>query len=192
MARPPLPRQLYHAGNELSPRSPGGGQSAPLPQPHGPGRLASGPHALRETRAFDLPTTPASVRTARRGVRELLTARGIGHDLCDNAVVVTSELVTNALTHSAGDRIRFWLLLTADVIRIEVEDQARGLEGPVLRRPGPDDQNGRGLLLVDALCSDWAVTDVPGRPGRTVWAELRRGAAVSGPASPGGADPRTR
>ncbi|GGW98167.1 hypothetical protein GCM10010297_19760 [Streptomyces malachitofuscus] len=113
-------------------------------------------------------------------MRDLLTARGIGHEACDNAVIVTSELVTNALTHSAGDRIHFRLLLAPDVIRIEVEDQARGPGLPVLRRPGPDDQNGRGLLLVDALSSDWAVTSVPGRSGRTVWAELPRSAGPPG------------
>ncbi|MFH8447804.1 ATP-binding protein [Streptomyces fungicidicus] len=119
-----------------------------------------------------MPATPASVRTARGGVRELLTAWGVDDDVRDNAVVVTSELVTNALTHAAGDRIVCRLRLLADRVRIEVEDQARGLALPMLRRPGPDDQNGRGLLLVDTLSSDWAVTRPPGRPGRVVWAEL--------------------
>ncbi|GGW46755.1 ATP-binding protein [Streptomyces griseoloalbus] len=129
-------------------------------------------HAPRETRAFDLWAAPASVRTAREGVRELLTARGVGDEVCDNAVIVTSELVTNALTHSAGDRIVCRVHVTAHRIRIEVEDQARGRELPLLRRPGPDDQNGRGLLLVDALSSDWAVSRTQGRPGRVVWAQL--------------------
>ncbi|AYL40256.1 ATP-binding protein (plasmid) [Streptomyces fungicidicus] len=167
MVRPPLPRPLHHAGHEPScPRPPGGEPAAPLPQPDGPGRLASG------LRTFDLPATPASVRTARGGVRELLTAWAVDDDVRDNAVVVTSELVTNALTHAAGDRIVCRLRLLADRIRIEVEDQARGPGLPMLRRPGPDDQNGRGLLLVDTLSSDWAVTRPPGRPGRVVWAEL--------------------
>ncbi|MFF8034770.1 MULTISPECIES: ATP-binding protein [unclassified Streptomyces] len=119
-----------------------------------------------------MPAVPASVRTVRAGVRELLAARGVGQDLSDNAVVVTSELVTNALTHSAGDRIVCRLHVMADRIRIEVEDQARGPEVPFLRRPGPDDQNGRGLLLVDALGSDWGVGRAPGGHGRVVWAEL--------------------
>ncbi|MEY9484392.1 anti-sigma regulatory factor (Ser/Thr protein kinase) [Streptomyces calvus] len=175
MARLPLPSPLHPARNEPSPRTPGGERTAPLPQPDGLGRLASGPpvaHAPRETRAFDLSASPASVRTARDGVRELLAARGAGTDICDNAVIVTSELVTNALTHSAGDRIVCRVRVTADRVRIEVEDQARSPELPLLRRPGPDDQNGRGLLLVDALSSDWAVSHTPGRPGRVVWAEL--------------------
>ncbi|MFI8092284.1 ATP-binding protein [Streptomyces sp. NPDC086080] len=184
MARLPLPGPLQHPRNEYAPRPPGGGQAAPLPQPDGLARPASGHRTVRETRAFDLPAVPASVRTARGGVRETLTARGVAHDVCDNAVVVTSELVTNALTHSAGDRVVCRLHLTADLIRVEVEDQARGPGLPVLRRPGPEAQNGRGLLLVDALSGSWGVTGSPGGPGRTVWAELRREADPSAPAPP--------
>ncbi|MEW2076311.1 ATP-binding protein [Streptomyces sp. NPDC017966] len=176
MARLPLPRPLHHAGNEPSSPGPAGGEpAAPLPRPDGPGRLVSGPRGAElhtETRAFDLPATPASVRTARGGVRELLTARDVPDEVCDDAVVVASELLTNALTHAAGERIVCRLRVRADRIRVEVEDQARGPELPVLRRPGPDDQNGRGLLLVDALSSDWGVGRAPGRYGRVVWAEL--------------------
>ncbi|MEU3094643.1 ATP-binding protein [Streptomyces sp. NPDC006967] len=186
MARPPLSRPLHHIGNGLPPRPPGGGQAAPLPQPDGLGRPASGLRPVTETRAFDLPAAPAAVRSARGGVRELLTARGVGDEVRDNAVIVTSEIVTNALTHSAGDRFVCRLHLTAALIRVEVEDQALGRGPPVLRRPGPDAQNGRGLLLVDALSSAWAVTGCPGRPGRMVWAELRRETGPSPLAPPRG------
>ena len=160
MARLPLPRPSYHAGHEhSSPRPPGG-------EPAAPGRLASG------LRTFDLPATAASVGAARAGVRELLMAWRVADEVCDNAVIVTSELVTNALTHAAGDRVVCRVRLLADRVRIEVEDEARGPDLPMLRRPGPDDQSGRGLLLVDALSDDWAVTRTPGQPGRTVWAAL--------------------
>ncbi|MFF5157701.1 ATP-binding protein [Streptomyces sp. NPDC000348] len=119
-------------------------------------------------------------------MRDLLTTRGVADEVCDNAVLVASELLTNALTHAAGERIVCRLRVRADRIRIEVEDQARGLELPVLRRPGPDDQNGRGLLLVDALSCDWAVTRTPGRDGRVVWAELTTRPRAA-PATPPGA-----
>ncbi|MER6623509.1 MULTISPECIES: ATP-binding protein [unclassified Streptomyces] len=136
---------------------------------------------------FDLPATPASVRAARGGVRDLLTARGVADEVRDNAVIVASELLTNALVHAAGERIVCRLHVLADRIRVEVEDQARGPELPMLRRPGPDDRNGRGLLLVDALSSDWAVTRAPGRAGRVVWAELATGrrAPATAPGGPG-------
>lgn len=161
MARLPSPRPSHHAGHGLSSPRPSG------VAPAAPGCLASG------LRTFDLPATPASVRAARAGVRELLTARGVADEVRDNAVIVTSELVTNALTHAGGDRIVCRLRLSADRVRIEVEDEARGRDLPMLRRSGPGDQSGRGLLLVDTLSDDWAVTRTPGRTGRTVWAELR-------------------
>ncbi len=183
MARLPLPRPQHHAGQgPSSPGPPGGEPTAPLPQPDGHGRLASGPRA--ETRVFDLPAAPAPVRAARHGVRDLLTARGVADEVCDNAVIVASELLTNAFTHAAGERIVCRLHIRADRIRVEVEDQARGPKPPMLRRPGPDDQHGRGLLLVDALSSDWAVTRAPGRAGRVVWAELTTGRRT--PATPPG------
>ncbi|WP_143674629.1 ATP-binding protein, partial [Streptomyces caniscabiei] len=57
-------------------------------------------------------------------------------------------------------------------LRIEVEDQNSGHAQPARRRPGLDDQNGRGLMLVGMLSSDWGVRDTPQRSGRVVWAEL--------------------
>ncbi|WP_442809965.1 ATP-binding protein [Streptomyces sp. W16] len=103
---------------------------------------------------------------------ELLIAWGVREVVRDNAVVVTSELVTNALTHSASDWIVCEVRNTDDVLRIEVEDQNRGSTLPVPGRPGPDDQGGRGLLLVAVLSSDWGTADIPHRSGRIVWAEL--------------------
>ncbi|WP_235029212.1 ATP-binding protein [Streptomyces sp. 3213.3] len=103
---------------------------------------------------------------------ELLIAWGVREAVRGNAVVVTSELVTNALTHSASDWIVCEVRSTDGVLRIEVEDQNRGATLPAPGRPGPDDQGGRGLLLVTALSSDWGTTDVPHRSGRIVWAEL--------------------
>ncbi|OLZ74850.1 hypothetical protein AV521_02890 [Streptomyces sp. IMTB 2501] len=125
--------------------------------------------------AFDLPSRPTAVGTARRVVRELLTAWEVPEGPLDDAVLVTSELVTNALVHTAGDRIACRLHDTADRIRIEIEDRQGGPALPTARRPGPDDQHGRGLLLVDALSLDWGVTPIPGRPARVVWAELPSG-----------------
>ncbi|MFF0226808.1 ATP-binding protein [Streptomyces sp. NPDC004629] len=121
--------------------------------------------------AFDLPATPASVGAARRAVRALLTSWGIDDEVRDNAVLVTSELVTNAVNHSASERIACRLHSAAGRLRIEVEDQNRAAALPAPRRPDPDDQSGRGLLLVEALSRDWGVTGTH-RSARVVWAEL--------------------
>ncbi|MER6573356.1 ATP-binding protein [Streptomyces sp. NPDC001093] len=162
--RPPVP-----AGG---PRPPGGGRPGRLPGPLGPDRLASGDPLARSAAAFDLAAQPTAVGTARRVVDDLLTAWGVPDGPRDDAVLVTSELVTNALVHAAGERIACRLHGTADLIRIEVEDQDGGPTLPAARRPGPDDQHGRGLFLVDALSRDWGVTPESGGPARVVWAEL--------------------
>ncbi|MGW1807369.1 ATP-binding protein [Streptomyces sp. NPDC002078] len=155
-----------------APRPPGGGRLGRLPGPLGPDRLASGDPLPRRAAAFDLPAQPTAVGTARRVVQDLLAAWGVPDGPRDDAVLVTSELVTNALVHTVGERITCRLHGTSDRIRIEVEDQDGGPTPPAALRPGPDDQHGRGLLLVDTLSRDWGVTPVSGRPARVVWAEL--------------------
>ncbi|NGO10306.1 ATP-binding protein [Streptomyces sp. HC44] len=121
---------------------------------------------------FGLPAIPASVAVARRNVRELLSEWGTSRETCDNAVLVTSELVTNALTHTASDLVVCRLRAAGERLHIEVEDQNRSRTLPARRQPKPDDQGGRGLLLVGVLSHDWGVRDTPQRSGRIVWAEL--------------------
>ncbi|MGW0707198.1 ATP-binding protein [Streptomyces sp. NPDC002643] len=121
---------------------------------------------------FGLPATPASAGEARRTVRELLDEWGVSAETREDVLLITSELVTNALTHTTSEWIVCRLQMTGQRLRIEVEDQSGGDAQPTRRRPGPDDQNGRGLMLVGMLSSDWGVGDTPQRSGRVVWAEL--------------------
>ncbi|PKW11741.1 Anti-sigma regulatory factor (Ser/Thr protein kinase) [Streptomyces sp. 1222.5] len=152
-------------------RPPGGERPGRLPGPDGSGRLAFGASSPGSA-SFDLPAVPVAVGTARRLVLDLLTALDVPGQVRDDVILVTSELVTNALVHAAGERIACRLHRTADRVRIEVEDQDGGPGLPVVGRPGPDEQHGRGLFLVEALSSDWGVTAVPDRPACVVWAEL--------------------
>jgi anti-sigma regulatory factor (Ser/Thr protein kinase) len=134
---------------------------------------------------FGLPAAPASVGEARRTARELLDEWGVHPETCEDAVLVISELVTNALTHTASEWIVCRLRVTGEGLHIEVEDQNSGRVLPARRRPGPDDQNGRGLMLVGVLSSDWGVRDTPQRSGRVVWAELpSEGRETAEPAPP--------
>ncbi|MGY5057356.1 ATP-binding protein [Streptomyces sp. 900105755] len=181
---PGLPRPALAAAGEGPyrpsdatgvPRPPGGERLGRLPGPQGLDRFASGDRLAPRSRVFDLAPTPRAVGNARRSVGELLGSWGVCEEALDNAVLVTSELVTNAIVHSAGRRIVCRVHAGADRIRIEVEDQNSGnIALPAPRRAKPDEQNGRGLFLVDALSLDWGVTTAPeGRPAaRFVWAEL--------------------
>ncbi|MFG2474874.1 ATP-binding protein [Streptomyces fagopyri] len=121
---------------------------------------------------FALRAAPASVGVARRHVCDLLSEWGVDRETYDNAVLLTSELVTNALTHTASEWIVCRLHIALGPLHIEVEDQKRGWTLPARRHPGPEDQCGRGLLLVGALSSDWGVRDTADGSGRIVWAVL--------------------
>jgi hypothetical protein len=43
---------------------------------------------------------------------------------------------------------------------------------PAAAHPGPDDESGRGLMLVAAQCDRWSWQSTPDWPGKVVWAEL--------------------
>ncbi|MEN8650424.1 ATP-binding protein [Streptomyces sp. 21So2-11] len=117
-----------------------------------------------------------SVAAARRHVRALLIEWRLGL-LIDDAVLVTSELTTNVVNHAKGTGDYFELALRRrnGVLILEVAD-SYAWQMPELRKPDPDDPNGRGLLIVDALSERWGIR--PRNPGKTVWAHL----PVRGPA----------
>ncbi|MFF0560334.1 SpoIIE family protein phosphatase [Streptomyces sp. NPDC020472] len=112
-----------------------------------------------------------SVAAARAFVRD--TLQGWGHpELVDDAVVLTSELVTNAVIH-AGTSAEVLCLRSDDSVRVEVADRYPEREIPVQggRSLGsPDRENGRGLLLCAALAHRWGVEYSPTR--KHVWFHL--------------------
>ncbi|GAA1164001.1 hypothetical protein GCM10009654_21010 [Streptomyces hebeiensis] len=123
---------------------------------------------------FQLPAHAESVGRARQLTLDRLTRWEISGDICETAVLVVSELVTNAVVHTAGDHVICELRDGGGLLRIAVEDQGYGPTGPQLHRPAAaEGESGRGLLLVDAVCSGWGTHDTSGYgPGRVVWAEL--------------------
>jgi serine phosphatase RsbU (regulator of sigma subunit)/anti-sigma regulatory factor (Ser/Thr protein kinase) len=87
--------------------------------------------------------------------------------LIDDAVLVASELASNALLHANG--IAGVSVTRRDtVVRIEVHDQTR--VPPVMARQSLDAMTGRGLRLVASLSKEWGAEPTDG--GKVVWAEL--------------------
>ena len=110
-----------------------------------------------------LPPQPASVAEARQLVRGLLTGTG-REDLLDTAVLLVSELVTNALLHAATD-IGVSATLDGEGLHVGVSDGSRHL--PSRREYGPTSGTGRGLLMLESMVDEWGVTQR--RDGKTVW-----------------------
>ncbi|RSS46752.1 SpoIIE family protein phosphatase [Streptomyces sp. WAC08241] len=132
-------------------------------------RTRSAVITARATASFE--PVGRSVAAARAFVRD--TLQGWGHpELVDDAVVLTSELVTNAVVH-AGTAADVLCLRSDDSIRVEVSDRYPEREIPVQSGrtlASPDRENGRGLLLCAALAHRWGVDYSPTR--KHVWFHL--------------------
>lgn len=119
---------------------------------------------------LDLPQHGASVARARSFVRKVCGEAGLPFELCDTAVLLTSETVTNSFRHGRGGAR---LAVTADEegLLIEVGDDDPRV--PRRRQVDPEALNGRGMAIVDLLASDWGTyaTDT----GKVVWFRLRVG-----------------
>jgi anti-sigma regulatory factor (Ser/Thr protein kinase) len=138
------------------------------------GQLAS----ERPLQSFlELGALDGAVPSARLHARHVLSEWGLGA-LADDAEVVVSELVTNAvqasraMTHAA---IRLWLATDRLQVVISVWDASP--EPPTPIDAADDAENGRGLLLVEALSKQWDWFPAePGSPsanghhGKIVWA----------------------
>jgi serine phosphatase RsbU (regulator of sigma subunit)/anti-sigma regulatory factor (Ser/Thr protein kinase) len=129
----------------------------------------------REGVAVLLPADPVSVGRARALVREALAeagtlvpvATGEERSVEDEAVLATSELVTNALVH-AGTSVLLRVAAGPRGVRVEVGDGSA--HSPVPRWHAITSATGRGLRLVDSLVGRW---DVSRRPdGKTVWFQI--------------------
>jgi serine phosphatase RsbU (regulator of sigma subunit)/anti-sigma regulatory factor (Ser/Thr protein kinase) len=130
------------------------------------------------TAAF--PPEPQAVAAARRFVRETLNSWQLPSrdDLVSDAVLLTSELVTNAVVH-AGTGIQVACRLHRAEVEVSVLDRhpARMIPDPG-GSAGSDRPSGRGLLLPGALSSSWGVTYAP--TAKVVWFRLASRARSDG------------
>lgn len=124
--------------------------------------------------SLTIPGRPEHVAEARAFATEKL---GDDCACADTAVLLTSELVTNALTHSDscrdGGTVTVTLIAIPGGIRAEVIDDG-GTTVPVLRsaRPWPAElaESGRGLQLVEMLATRWNYCR--DEAGTVTWFEL--------------------
>jgi len=160
------------------------------PSVHTPLRFASTP-AVTWSRNF--PAVPAQIGPARRFLTGILD----GWPAADDAALCLSELVTNAILHSRsgepGGQFTVRIRLTGRDLRVEVGDRG----GPWIWTGCPDEQHGRGLLIVGSLARCWGQDDgsdggrivwyemtLPGSCGLPAWFSAARVALTRGPPRP--------
>ncbi|WP_436737987.1 SpoIIE family protein phosphatase [Streptomyces sp. BBFR102] len=134
-------------------------------------RLAGPSTPAQRLEAVIAPGDPEALRAARQDLRAALESWQLD-TLADTAVLLTSELVTNALLHTGGET-----RLTARPVRREGGSRALRLSvtdtspaSPRRRAATGEHTSGRGMLLVEELASAWGVE--PRGNGKTVWCEI--------------------
>jgi anti-sigma regulatory factor (Ser/Thr protein kinase) len=122
---------------------------------------------LQRLAQLDLASEADSVRQARRFVSDRLDEWAVDGALAADAVLVASELVTNAVIHGKPP-IQLRLHTAAGELTVEVDDGERAL--PHRLTVGAGAVHGRGLSIVAGLSTRWAAR--PNDDGKTVWSTL--------------------
>ncbi|GFH38718.1 ATP-binding protein [Streptomyces pacificus] len=130
-----------------------------------------------------VPHGPAGVGEARHRMREQLRRSGVSDAVVDDAVLILSELLSNACRHGRplgqhteigdGDVRAAWRIDASGGLTVEVTDGG-GPTRPVPSTPSVTAHGGRGLNIISALARDWGVRD--GAAGEvTVWVVVTEG-----------------
>jgi len=134
-------------------------------------------HAERSCRlssnalALVLSGGPEAAFEARSAVR--LLGRPIGSELLPLIELLVTELVSNSVKHGGAgpdDPVRLRLLVSDQVVRVEVSDLGPGFKPAPQPTPIPDGVGGWGLIMIDRSASRWGIR----QGGCCVWFELER------------------
>lgn len=112
-----------------------------------------------------------SVAYARRWVMRQAASAGIQGQAQAAVELLTSELVANALLHGPAEgRVTVRASWQDGVFEVAVTDEGSG--APVLKRPPPTAEGGRGVMLVDMLADSWGMSNLDDG-GKVVWFAVR-------------------
>ena len=145
---------------------------------------AAGPARGQPARDARVPLIPGpdAASVARAHLRATISSWRLPVD-AEVAVLLVSELVTNAVTHGddgtgrgarggtgGGPTVTMLVRCSGGELRVEVHDQSRDMPVPVSLEVPEDSETGRGLMLVDTLAADWGYYRTPG--GKAVYFTL--------------------
>jgi len=108
--------------------------------------------ALQHPRRLLLNAVPAAASEARRQIQAYIYAWDVAVDP-QIATLLTSELVTNAIRHAAGEHVLLVMTSGSGQLRVDVHDTSTC--GPVPVDAPAEAETGRGLMLVDSMSADW-------------------------------------
>jgi anti-sigma regulatory factor (Ser/Thr protein kinase) len=128
------------------------------------------PARTAELHQWRVPLTavPTAAAEARKQVRAAIWAWDLSVD-ATVAALLTCELVTNAIMHTASETVTLAIAGAHGELRVDVYDASRSL--PVLVDAPPDAEAGRGLKLVATMSDGWGFYRTTG--GKAVYFTLR-------------------
>jgi PAS domain S-box-containing protein len=115
--------------------------------------------------SIELDPRPESAAAGRRFLRQTLRGWAVAPETVDQALLITGELVSNAILH-AGTPIRLEVSFAAPAVRVAVRDHSPA--PPSVRDYRNDSMTGRGLGVVGSISVAWGVE--PFADGKSVWA----------------------
>lgn len=144
--------------------------------------MATGAGEAEVSASVSVPHERSGARIARSRFAERLAAAGVPEQERDDAVLVLSELVSNAITHAAplpsGEITVRWRV-DDESLHLEITDGGAGTR-PHASVAALSAIGGRGLDIVRTVSTQWGVTEGPGS-SVTVWAEVPRHRGVELP-----------
>jgi anti-sigma regulatory factor (Ser/Thr protein kinase) len=114
-----------------------------------------------------VPNRPDSTPAARAFLARLLNGWGLPESVIDDASLLTTELVSNAVRHGAGT-VTLRVEVEDGVVQVRVHDDAAAL--PHVNNADPSSLGGRGLFIVECVADEWGTE--ADEPGKTVWFRL--------------------
>ncbi|MEV6004764.1 ATP-binding protein [Streptomyces griseomycini] len=133
-------------------------------------RIPAQPHNSGPSSRLPLNHTQHAVRTARHHAEAVLTSWDISQTVVEDAVLVISELVTNACLHTPNGPAELHLLVQDQRLVIAVADTCADSIERAVPCDDSDDDHGRGLAVVRALAYAFGCHRTI--DGKTVWAQI--------------------
>ncbi|MFI9152359.1 ATP-binding protein [Streptomyces sp. NPDC053367] len=127
-------------------------------------------HPHDRTSHLPLEGAPRAVQAARHHARTTLRTWGVPHPVIEDALLVISELVTNAYLHTPSGTADLHLATDEQQLVIRVHDTCATAPAPAAAHPDPEQDHGRGLGIVRALAEAFGWTHT--HTGKTAWARL--------------------
>jgi anti-sigma regulatory factor (Ser/Thr protein kinase) len=130
---------------------------------------ASVPEDDAQTAEVRVPDRLDSVPATRAFLARLLDGWGIEDQVIDDASLLATELMSNAVKLGTGS-VELRVEAVDGLLHVAVHDHADGT--PVVSHAGTASPNGRGLWIVQSIAHSWGTQTDGAEPGKTVWFEL--------------------